>query len=666
MLGNKTIKRIFWGLVFIISVGVFLYMIAGNLMSKNNERYYKQGLNFISQKDYQNAYFNFSSVERGNDFYCPSKYRAALAAENLYDKNSAIIMYKEVINSCGGTLFEEHSRFNLAKLYFDQTEYTKAQSLFDVILKSSQIERYKIAANYFLGQILLEKDPKEAQKYLLEYLEKVPDGKYADNAVDGVLKTKIQLSSKQNYIIALSLYKNNWFAEAKKYFTYVPVEKSWFYLMMCDRKLQNYKQAKNNAYKGLTEYGLKNLTDDEIHEVIDFYAQFFGTKRNGYFEIANLLIPKMLAGGDYALYKYIELSPQNERLPYYHRIVDIYPQGRFASDALWNILYSQYKKGHYKKVFELADEHSKNYSDTISAPRVLFFAAKAAQKAGLYSKAKNYYNKIFEKYPDSYYAFRAKLLLDNRKTAWTVKGKRLLSSQNAQIEFPLEHCKFSQKDTPILNMLMEVQDWKLLENLLSDNEAIKSWANYQRKNYALASVQAQEFVEKNHNKFDFNDNMYKLAYPMHFEKEINQHAQEFDLDPYVVLAIMREESHFDTKAQSYVGAGGLMQVMPDTAKFIASKYGLSYSEKLRYDFDKNIELGCAYLDFVLSQLSKKYLFAVAGYNGGPNAVRNWTTALNYTDYDEFVEEIPYAETQNYIRKVFKSYWNYLNIYDNID
>ena len=55
-------------------------MVAENFMSKNNERYYLQGLNFVSQKDYQNAYFNFSSVEKGNEYYCPSKYRAALAA----------------------------------------------------------------------------------------------------------------------------------------------------------------------------------------------------------------------------------------------------------------------------------------------------------------------------------------------------------------------------------------------------------------------------------------------------------------------------------------------------------------------------------------------------------------------------------------------------------
>ena len=666
VIGERKIKRIFWGLVFIISVGTLFYMVAENLLSKNNERYYLQGLNFVSQKDYQNAYFNFSSVEKGNEYYCPSKYRAALSAENLYDKNSAIIMYKDVINNCSQTLFEEHSRFHLAKLYFEQAEYKKAQAWFDTILKVSEIKRYKIASNYFLGQILLETNPKEAQAYLLKYIEEVPDGKYADNAIDVVFKTKLPLNSKQNYIIAISLYQNGWFAEAKKYFSHVPLEKSWFYLMMCDRKLQNYKQAKSYAQKGINEYGLEDLNDNNIYETIDFYAQFDSSKKNGYLNIANTLLPQMKAGGDYALYKYIEYLPQQERLPYYHRILDIYPDGRFASEAMWKIIYSQYKKGNYKKVIELAEEHNKKYSDTNCAPRVLFFAAKAAQKAGLYSKSKNYFIKILEKYPDNYYAFRAKLLLDNKKTAWTIKGKTSLNVENKNIELPLSHCKLSSKDESIINLLIEANDWKLIENLLSDNEVMKSWISYQNGNKAISSVQAQEFISKNQSQIDFDDSIYKLAYPMYFETEINQHAETFDIDPYLVLSIMREESHFDTSAKSYVGAGGLMQIMPDTAKFIAEKYNLLYSERLRYDFNKNIELGCAYLDFVLSQLSKKYLFAVAGYNGGPNAVKNWLNTHEYNDFDEFVEEIPYAETQNYIRKVFKSYWNYLNIYDNID
>lgn len=647
--------------MFISALGVFFYSLAGSLLSKNNQRYYSQGLGFIAKKDYQNAYYNFSSVEKGNDFYCPSKYRAALAAQNLFDKNSAVIMYKDIIHNCDDTLFDEIARYNLARLYFEQKEYQKAQNLFDVLAKSAKTEKYNIAANYFLGEILSASKPDKAQAHYLKYLKAVPDGKYAKESVAGVQKIDRPLSSESNYVLGLALYSAKRYAEAKKYFLLVPIEKSWFYLSMCARKLGDSEQAQDFIDMGLVDYS-DNLSEEDMYAVIDYLAKFASDKKSGYLKTIDLLVPEGLKGGDYALFMYVEQLQSSEKIPYYKKIVDVYPDGKFASDAMWNILYSEYKKGNYKKVTELAEEHAKKYADTIVAPRVLFFAAKACEKMNQYSKAKSYYSRVLDKYADDYYAFRAKLLLEGRKTAWTIKGKREINKEHEKINFPINYCKVSAKDRPLLDLLMNVGDWGLLEDLLSDNEAVKSWVSYKQGNRAISIVQARDFISNLHQRPEFQDDIYKLAYPLYFVDEINESSSNYDLDPYVVIAIMKEESHFNTSAKSYVGAGGLMQVMPDTASFIASKYGISYSSALRHDINKNIELGCAYLDYALSQLSKKYLFAVAGYNGGHNAVRKWNETLNYSDYDEFVEEIPYSETQNYIRKVFKSYWNYVNIY----
>jgi len=215
-------------------------------------------------------------------------------------------------------------------------------------------------------------------------------------------------------------------------------------------------------------------------------------------------------------------------------------------------------------------------------------------------------------------------------------------------------------------LLNSVGDWRLMADLLSDKEVIKSWMNYKEGNKSMSIVQARDYIAKLDTKPSFNDPVYKLAYPLYYVDEINRNAKKFDLDPYLVLSIIKEESYFTYNAKSYVGAGGLMQVMPDTARFIADKYGLEYNASLHNDVNHNIELGCAYLDYALGQLAKKYLFAVAGYNGGHNAVNRWLSILDYADYDEFVEGIPYPETQTYIRKVFKSYWNYLNIYDKME
>ena len=126
---KSAIKKIS-GTVIIIAAAFFGYFVFTGYHAKNNARYYRQGLDFIAKKDYQNAYYNFSSAEKGNEYYCPAKYRAALAAQNLYDTDSAILMYKDVINGCANTIFEEVSKYNLAKFYYQQKNYKKAEPLF--------------------------------------------------------------------------------------------------------------------------------------------------------------------------------------------------------------------------------------------------------------------------------------------------------------------------------------------------------------------------------------------------------------------------------------------------------------------------------------------------------------------------------------------------------
>lgn len=665
---NNNSKKILWVLIFILACAVFAYMLLSQSLTKNNERYYVQGLQFLEKKDYQNAYFNFSSVKQGNEFYCPSKYRAALAAQNLYDKDSAVSMYKQVIEGCTGSLFEENSRYNLAKLYYEQKNYKKAKNLFGIVARSAEEEKYKIAANYFLAEIEAKSSSPRAniiKNHYLDYLSKAPDGKYAPFALNGVLNINVPLNTSEKYTLAAALYKGGRYDSAKKLFFQVPFEKSWFYLAMSAHRAGDFNQAKELLERGLTTFP-DSLSEEDLHKAIDLYALYFPNKKSGYLKAVELLTPKRLAGGDYALYKYIGELPKKEKLQYYNKIVDLYPQGKFASDALWNLIYSQYKHANYAKVLKLGEEHQQRYSNTISAPRVLFFMAKAAEKQGQFSLSKGCLNKILSKYPDDYYSLRAKLILDGRKTAWTIKGKRHISEQQSEIAFPLEFCRLKQKDLETLKLLTKTKDWALLEDLLGDNLIVKSWVNYKAGNKALSIVQARDFIAKLENKPKFSDDVYKLAYPLYYVDDINKYSQLYNLDPYVILSIIREESHFDNNAKSYVGAGGLMQLMPDTASFIAAKYSLEYNPYLRNNVGMNISLGCAYFDYALNELNKKYLFAVAGYNGGHNAVKNWHNTLNYNDFDEFVEEVPYPETQTYIRKVFKSYWNYLNIYDRIE
>jgi soluble lytic murein transglycosylase len=129
-----------------------------------------------------------------------------------------------------------------------------------------------------------------------------------------------------------------------------------------------------------------------------------------------------------------------------------------------------------------------------------------------------------------------------------------------------------------------------------------------------------------------------------------------------MMAIIREESSFNSEAQSEVGAIGLMQLMPSTAHDIGDKHGISFNTSYLFNPELNIRLGNLYYSTIKEMLEGKDVSAIAAYNGGVGSVTRWKSALKYNDTDEFVEQIPYDETKNYVIKVFRSYWNYIRIY----
>jgi soluble lytic murein transglycosylase len=144
------------------------------------------------------------------------------------------------------------------------------------------------------------------------------------------------------------------------------------------------------------------------------------------------------------------------------------------------------------------------------------------------------------------------------------------------------------------------------------------------------------------------------AYPMHSSPEGGGAAE-----PALVLAITRQESSFDPNVRSNMGATGMMQLMPSTAKILARKVGVSYSASQLYDADYNIRLGAAYLGQMVNQFSGSYIMTAAGYNAGPGRPVQWTQfcgdpRAGATDPVDYIECIPFSETRNYVMRVMEN------------
>ncbi|HLE18649.1 MAG TPA: lytic transglycosylase domain-containing protein, partial [Syntrophales bacterium] len=140
-----------------------------------------------------------------------------------------------------------------------------------------------------------------------------------------------------------------------------------------------------------------------------------------------------------------------------------------------------------------------------------------------------------------------------------------------------------------------------------------------------------------------------LKYPLAFPETVKKYAQSQKLDPLLVMAVMREESHFQQDAVSEAGALGVMQLMPSTARDIGK---IKRNEEL-FDAEENIRLGTNYLSRLLVKFKLPH-YALAAYNAGERNVEKWLAA-GYRDEAEFTEDIPFSETKNYVFRIMKTY-----------
>ncbi|WP_404301525.1 transglycosylase SLT domain-containing protein [Alicycliphilus denitrificans] len=150
-------------------------------------------------------------------------------------------------------------------------------------------------------------------------------------------------------------------------------------------------------------------------------------------------------------------------------------------------------------------------------------------------------------------------------------------------------------------------------------------------------------------------------FPMPFQGAVVQRAQGIGLDPAYVYGLIRQESRFIMDARSGVGASGLMQVMPATARWTAKKIGLTgFTPQQINDRDTNITIGTAYLKLALDDFDGSMALAAAAYNAGPGRPRNWRNGP-VLDAAIWAENVPFSETRDYVKKVLANTVNYAAI-----
>jgi soluble lytic murein transglycosylase len=154
----------------------------------------------------------------------------------------------------------------------------------------------------------------------------------------------------------------------------------------------------------------------------------------------------------------------------------------------------------------------------------------------------------------------------------------------------------------------------------------------------------------------------ELLYPWPFRAAIEREALEHHVDPYLIAALVRQESSFVPDAVSRAGAQGLMQLLPATARGVASRLGVEWEDRWIRIPDANLHLGTAHLAALLRAFDGDVVLALAAFNAGSRPVRAWQRAAPKAGPVRFVEEIPYSETRDYLHVVLRNWMLYRALY----
>ncbi|MEM1239066.1 MAG: transglycosylase SLT domain-containing protein, partial [Cyanobacteria bacterium P01_H01_bin.26] len=310
------------------------------------------------------------------------------------------------------------------------------------------------------------------------------------------------------------------------------------------------------------------------------------------------------------------------------------------------------------------------------AAEASFWSGKWAQQQGQDREAREAYGRTLAQYPESYFAWRSAVMLD-----WDVGDFDSVRYLTPEVSLPQQRQALPAGSDTLQLLYRLGQDadaWSLWQteftNAQTPTVAEQFTDGVLRVGvgdnldgiFMLTSLAWRDQADEqaDYQQLKTTPTYWQTVYPFPFSNLIQTWSQQRQLNPLLVTALMRQESRFEPKIRSVVGAVGLMQVMPDTANWIVGQIGENPSdlETLLETPNENIRLGTWYLDYTHREYSDNSMFAVASYNAGPGSVADWI-ARGYGDPDVFVKNIPFPETQGYVESVFGGYWNYLRLYN---
>jgi soluble lytic murein transglycosylase len=368
----------------------------------------------------------------------------------------------------------------------------------------------------------------------------------------------------------------------------------------------------------------------------------------------------LYAAGD--IYEW--LGNRDAAIASYNSVRLEFPLSSVRDDATWRLAWLHYRGGDSPDAYRMFKLLASEARDNALKTAAHYWQGRAAEKAGDSELAKETYRAVYDASGESYYqALAANALAKLGAPVREQSFERPASGRELEPPAATPRITFHRARARALSELalhgLAVAEISAIESIAGTDNGMRLYLSREyfknrayRRSLALATQLPASESERD---------LYR--FPLAHWQTIQRIAQERELDPHLILALIRQESLFDVRARSPASALGLMQLLPSTASRVAARTGIpAPSHEKLLEPEVNLALGTQYLKDLLQRYSNNWFKAIAAYNAGEAAVDRWEKEILTDDIEEFVERIPYSETRGYVKLVMRNHRIYKKLY----
>jgi soluble lytic murein transglycosylase len=363
---------------------------------------------------------------------------------------------------------------------------------------------------------------------------------------------------------------------------------------------------------------------------------------------------------------------------FYRECFEAFPGQPQAAPCHWRVAFNAYMERR-ADARDLLGDHLRMFPASEQANVALYLLGRLEDSARNAAGAKGYYEEVNNRYPNSFYAVLARQRLGEPHIRTAVAAapeflaKVVFPPRRRQDDFQVNAPTKSRIGRGQLLSKMGFDD--LAEAELKFGAKLGEQANLlamelarvcTKKGVPDQGVRYMKSLAPGYLWLDFNSaprSFWEATFPIPYRTALEKWAHEYQLDPFLVAGLIRQESEFNAKAVSRAKAYGLMQVLPRTGRSLAAKAGIKrFTTSMLFQPDVNMHLGCMYFKNLLGQHGGEAERALASYNAGKSRTDAWSTWTAFREPAEFIETVPFTETRNYIQNVLRNADMYRRLY----